>query len=132
MSMSKQTDIPTWAGRKLALIEAYQAATKVAMATDECLSLLLIVKYGKRAGDMRYRAPETTEIADAMQTKLHADAAQQAAWKAYQEMPLQEYATGGIVMFDAPTCHYCDGNMDDLSYSPYCGAQCAIDSERDK
>lgn len=30
-----------------------------------------------------------------------------------------------------PTCHYCSGHMDDLSYSPYCGAQCAIDAEKD-
>lgn len=30
-----------------------------------------------------------------------------------------------------PKCHYCSGNMDDLSYSPYCGPQCVIDAERD-
>lgn len=63
-------------------IAAYQAAIKAHEATDTHLSALLTAKYGKRAGDMRYRAPETVEIANAMRANLAASEAQQTAWLA--------------------------------------------------
>lgn len=77
--------IQRWAGRKLELIEAYQAAVQAHKAADVHLSALLTAKYGKRAGDMRYRKPETVEIAEAMRAKLNASEAQQTAWLAYQK-----------------------------------------------
>lgn len=32
---------------------------------------------------------------------------------------------------EKPTCHYCDTPLDDLTYVPYCGPQCAQDAEND-
>lgn len=61
-------------------IARYQAAIKAHDAADAALSALLHARYGKRAGDMRYRKPETVEIADAMRAKLAAGEAQQKAW----------------------------------------------------
>jgi len=65
-----------------AIIRAYQEAIKAHQAADDELSRLLIAKYGKRAGDMRYRPAETVEIGDAMRRKLDASEAQQTAWLA--------------------------------------------------
>ena len=62
------------------LIEAYQAAIRAHQAADDHLSQLLQARYGKRAGDMRYRPAETVEIADAMRAKLDAGERQQQAW----------------------------------------------------
>lgn len=61
-------------------IARYQAAIKAHQAADDALSTLLRARYGKRAGDMRYRKPETMEIAEAMRAKLEAGEAQQIAW----------------------------------------------------
>lgn len=66
----------------VATIQAYQAAIKTAQAADDRLSALLRAKYGKRAGDMRYRKAETVEIAKAMREYLQASEARQAAWLA--------------------------------------------------
>lgn len=62
------------------IIETYQAAVRAHQKADDALSALLKAKYGKRAGDMRYRASETVEIAQAMRAKLDASEAQQIAW----------------------------------------------------
>lgn len=65
------------------VIRAYQDAIKAQQAADERLSALLVTQYGKkRASEMRYRRPETVEIAEAMNAKLHASEAQQSAWLA--------------------------------------------------
>jgi hypothetical protein len=63
-------------------VAAYQAANRAAQAACNNLSALLRAKYGKRAGDMRYRKPETVEIAEAMRAYLEASEARQAAWLA--------------------------------------------------
>lgn len=63
-------------------IRAYSEARLQHQRADDLLSALLTAKYGKRAGDMRYRPAETMEIADAMRIKLAASAAQQTAWLA--------------------------------------------------
>ncbi len=63
-------------------IATYQAAIKTHQIACDHLSRLLKAKYGKRAGDMRYRQAETVEIADAMRAKLDASEAQQNAWLA--------------------------------------------------
>jgi hypothetical protein len=78
------TTIQDWAGRKASRIAAYQAANKAAQLADDKLSALLKAKYGKRAGDMRYRPAETVEIAEAMKTYLQASERRQNAWLAYQ------------------------------------------------
>lgn len=67
-------------------IERYQASNRVAQAADDALSTLLRAKYGKRAGDMRYRPAETVEIGGAMQAYLKASEAKQMAWLAYQRV----------------------------------------------
>lgn len=61
---------------------AYQLAIEAHMAADDHLRTLLQAKYGKRAGDMRYRPAETVEIADAMRAKLDASEMQQTTWLA--------------------------------------------------
>lgn len=67
-------------------IDAYQAAIRAHEASDRRLSELLIARYGlKRAGTMRYKAPETREIAEAMHAKLTASEVQLAAWLATME-----------------------------------------------
>jgi hypothetical protein len=63
----------------------YQEAIKVAQAECTALSVLLIEKYGKRAGDMRYKPAETPEIAEAMRALLAANAVAHAAWCTYLE-----------------------------------------------
>ena len=60
----------------------YQEAVRAAQAADDRLSALLHVKYGKRAGDMRYRPAETVEIGLAMMAYLEASDARQTAWLA--------------------------------------------------
>lgn len=77
-SISKLETGPTREDR----IRAYQDANKVAQSACDALSALLTAKYGKRAGDMRYRKPETVEIAQAMRAKLEADERKQTAWLA--------------------------------------------------
>ena len=69
------------------LIKAYQAAITEHQTACSHLSALLTAKYGKRAGDMRYRSAETVEIAQAMRAKLEASERQQTAWLAYQRIP---------------------------------------------
>ncbi len=64
------------------LVHAYQTAINDAQAADEALSALLTAKYGKRAGDMRYKPAETVEIAQAMHAYLEASEARQKAWLA--------------------------------------------------
>lgn len=78
--------IQEWAARKHEAVTAYQAAIKAHQITDDTLSALLTAKYGKRAGDMRYRPAETMEIAQAMRAKLDASEAQQTLWLAYQRI----------------------------------------------
>jgi len=70
-------------------VTTYQAAIKAHNAADDYLSKLLTAKYGKRAGDMRYRKPETREIAEAMAAKLAAGEAQQTAWLATMAKDLE-------------------------------------------
>lgn len=79
------TTISKWAERKADAIYAYQAAIKIHQQADVHLTALLKAKYGKRAGDMRYRPAETVEIADAMLAKLAASERQQTAWLAYRK-----------------------------------------------
>src|SRR6185312_11551363 len=67
-----QVDRPEYAR----LVNVYQEAIRAHQAADEALSTLLRARYGKRAGDMRYRPAETPEIADAMRVKLAAGEAQ--------------------------------------------------------
>ena len=69
------------------LVACYQSSVKVAQVADEVLSVLLHAKYGKRAGDMRYRPAETVEIAQAMRDYLEASEARQTAWLAYVRTP---------------------------------------------
>jgi hypothetical protein len=78
------SEIQDWAGRKAERIAEYQAAIKAAQIADDQLSALLQAKYGKRAGDMRYRPAETVEIANAMRAFLEASERRQTAWLAYQ------------------------------------------------
>lgn len=68
-------------------INAYQSAIRANHLADSILSALLKAKYGKRAGDMRYRVAETVEIANAMRAKLEASAAQQTLWLATMQLP---------------------------------------------
>jgi hypothetical protein len=68
---------------RAARIRAYEDAIAAHKAADAVLSALLTVKYGKRAGDMRYAKPETAEIAAAMRAKRDASEAQQTAWLAW-------------------------------------------------
>ena len=63
-------------------ILAYQLAIREHQAADDRLSELLHAKYGKRAGDMRYKPAETVEIAEAMRAKLEAGERQQTTWLA--------------------------------------------------
>ena len=66
-----------------ALIQTYQSAIRANHSADEHLAALLVAQYGKkRAGDMRYRAPETVEIGLAMRAKLEASEQQRTAWLA--------------------------------------------------
>jgi len=67
-------------------IHTYQATIKSAQQADDALSALLRAKYGKRAGDMRYRPAETVEIAQAMRAYLEASEARQTAWLALSAM----------------------------------------------
>lgn len=69
------------------IIATYQAAIKANREADQILSSLLKSKYGKMAGDMRYRRAETVEIADATKAKLEASEAQQTAWMATMQAP---------------------------------------------
>lgn len=64
------------------IVKTYQAAIRAAQAADDRLSAVLRAQYGKRAGDMRYRKPETVEIADAMRAYYEASEAKQTAWLA--------------------------------------------------
>ena len=64
------------------LIRTYQDANAHHLAVCAHLSTLLKARYGKRAGDMRYRPAETREIAEAMRAKLDASEATQIAWLA--------------------------------------------------
>lgn len=66
------------------VVQAYQVAIRLHQIADDRLSLLLVSRYGKRAGDMRYRPAETPAIADAMRAKVQAAEIQYAAWSAYQ------------------------------------------------
>jgi hypothetical protein len=63
-------------------VTTYQQTLKAAQEADTHLSTLLQAKYGKRAGDMRYRPAETVEIAQAMRAYLEASEARQTAWLA--------------------------------------------------
>ena len=69
------------------IIGTYQSAIRANQLADSILSALLKAKYGKRAGDMRYRPAETVEIANAMRAKLEASEAQQTAWLATMQLP---------------------------------------------
>lgn len=68
--------------RDVFAIARYQRAIKTHQIADDKLSALLTAKYGKWAGDMRYRPAETVAIADAMKEKLQASEEQQTAWLA--------------------------------------------------
>lgn len=69
----------------------YQNAVMAAQTACDALSALLTARYGKRAGDMRYRKPETVEIANAMRVYLEASERRQTAWLAtmgpFQDKP---------------------------------------------
>lgn len=71
--------------RDIFVVGRYQRAIKTHQIADDKLSALLTAKYGKRAGDMRYRPAETVAIADAMKEKLQASEEQQTAWLATME-----------------------------------------------
>jgi len=75
--------IQEWAAEKGKLIQAYQDAILANKAACDKLSQLLKAKYGKWAGDMRYRPAETVEIAEAMKAHLTTSEQRQVAWLAY-------------------------------------------------
>lgn len=58
----------------------YRNANHVAQAADDHLSTLLHKAYGRAAGDMRYRAAQTPEIAEAMRAYQLASEARYSAW----------------------------------------------------
>jgi len=64
--------------------ERYAVAYARRIKADEHLSAVLHAKYGDDAGDMRYRAPETPEIAKAMQAHKDASKAAHDAWLAIE------------------------------------------------
>lgn len=67
------------------VINRYRDARRVQQTACDHLSALLHAKYGKRAGDMRYRPAETREIGEAMTAYLQASEATQTAWLATME-----------------------------------------------
>lgn len=71
--------------------ERYHAAYCAAKDADDRLSTLLRAKYGKRAGDMRYRPAETEPIACAMRAFVAASDAQHAAWLALESEPVSQF-----------------------------------------
>lgn len=75
------------------IIAEYQSAIRAAQEACDHLSHLLRAKYGKRAGDMRYRPAETIDIADAMRAYLHASDARQTAWLATMKPPVSQVTT---------------------------------------